>query len=90
MAPIEPWPGYTRDSETKRLARLNFKVDEARLRWDLLYAHAVAAAVVNYESLDRGGAGAPGKVEKAAEKHVTEIAKMGDWGFEEAGGWGHG
>ena len=90
MTPVEPWPGYTRDSETKRLARLNFKVDEARLRWDLLYAHAVAAAVVNYESLERGGAGAAGKVEKAAEKHVAQIAKMGEWGFEEAGSWGHG
>ena len=87
MASIEPWPGYQSQSDSRRLELLTFKVDEARLRWDLLYAHTVAAAVANYEALE-GGEG--GTVHKAAVKFVDEIAKAAESGFSEAGGWGHG
>lgn len=87
---LEPWPGYAEMSESRREALLDYKVDEARLRWDLLYAHAVAAAVANYEALERADGAQPGKVEQAATTHIETIAKMGGWGFEEAGGWRHG
>jgi hypothetical protein len=84
---IEPWPGYQSASENKRLELLTFKVDEARLRWDLLYAHTVCAAAANYESLDNNEAG---KVFKAAVKYIDEIETAATSGFEDAGGWGHG
>jgi len=87
MASIEPWPGYQSQSDTRRLELLTFKVDEARLRWDLLYAHTVCAAVANYESLEGGEAG---KVHKAAVTFTDDIAKAAESGFKEAGGWGHG
>ncbi len=87
MASLEPWPGYQSASDDKRLDLLTFKVDEARLRWDLLYAHTVCAAVANYESLEGGEAGA---VYKAAVKLAEEIATAAESGFKEAGGWGHG
>jgi hypothetical protein len=87
MASIEPWPGYQGQSDNRRLELLTFKVDEARLRWDLLYAHTVCAAVANYESLEGGEAG---KVYKAADTFKDEIAKAAESGFKEAGGWGHG
>lgn len=87
MASIEPWPGYQSQSDNRRLELLTFKVDEARLRWDLLYAHTVCAAVANYESLEGGEAD---KVYKAAVKFKDEIAKAAESGFKEAGGWGHG
>jgi hypothetical protein len=89
MAAAEPWPGYTRDNDQQRRERLDFKVDEARLRWDLLYAHSLAAAVATYEALDRGAGAEPNAVEKAALEHIEDIAKIAAWGFEEAGGWGH-
>jgi hypothetical protein len=88
MTPVEPWPGYADASESDRLARLHFKVDEARLRSDLLYAHAVAAAVANYESLARDGASAAGELEKAAGDHLAEIAKAGS--VQKPRSWGHG
>lgn len=87
MPAQEPWPGYQRAEADRRLELLHFKVDEARLRWDLLYAHTVAAAVANYESLDGNEAG---EVYKAAVQYVADIAQAAQSGFSEAGGWGHG
>jgi len=88
MASLEPWPGYQSASDSKRLELLTFKVDEARLRWDLLYAHTVCAAVANYEARE-GGEG--GEVYTAAVDLADKIAKSAQSGFaNEAGGWGHG
>jgi hypothetical protein len=90
VLPQEPWPKYLEASDDEaRLALLQFKVDEARLRWDLLYAHAVAAAVFNYEALKRGGAGAPNALETTAGELISQLGSYGEWGFGEAGGWGH-
>ena len=88
---VEPWPGYAGTPKSRRKALMEFKVDEARLRWDLLYAQSVAAAVANYEALERGDGAQPNEVETAAEEQLQVIAKAADWGFDdEAGGWGHG
>ena len=88
---VEPWPGYADLSEKRRKALMEFKIDEARLRWDLPYAQAVAAAVANYEALERADGDQPGDVEKAAEEYIEKIKKAGAAGFgDEAGGWGHG
>jgi hypothetical protein len=87
---VEPWAGSKDMSEKRRRALMEFKIDEARLRWDMLYAHTVAAAVANYEALERG-AGQQSDIEKAAEEYVEKIKKAATAGFDgEAGGWGHG
>lgn len=87
---VEPWPGYAGMSKQRRKALLDFKIDEARLRWDLPYAHAVAAAVANYEALERTGRRRT-EVERAAEEYIEKINKAGNAGFgDESGGWGHG
>jgi hypothetical protein len=87
---VEPWPGYKDMSEERRKALLDFKVDEARLRWDLPYAHAIAAAVANYEALERTG-DQETEIEAAAGDYVTKINTAGNAGFgDESGGWGHG
>jgi hypothetical protein len=87
MASLEPWPGYLSASDSRRLELLTFKVDEARLRWDLLYAHTVCSAVANFEAREGGEGGA---VHTAAVNFADEIAKAAASGFKEAGGWGHG
>ena len=88
---VEPWAGYADMSKKRRKALMEFKIDEARLRWDLLYAQAVAAAVANYEALERTDGEQAGEVEKAAEEYIGKIEKAGAAGFgDEAGGWGHG
>jgi hypothetical protein len=79
---VRPWPGYEDLSESRRKELLEFKIDDALLRWDLLYAHAVASAVANYEALQRGDGVQPNDVERAADQKFDEI--------EEAGGWRHG
>jgi hypothetical protein len=87
---VEPWPGYRDMSEKRRRQLMEFKIDEARLRWDMQYAYTVAAAVANYEAAERGG-GAPTQLEKDAEGYVDQINKAATAGFSgEAGGWGHG
>jgi hypothetical protein len=86
---VQPWPGYDDMSDSRRKELLDLKVDEARLRWDLLYAQAVVSAVASYEALQRGG-GQPTEVEKAAEEKLDIINKAAGWGFgDEAGSWGH-
>jgi hypothetical protein len=87
---VEPWPGYKDMSKTRRKALMEFKIDEARLRWDLPHAQLIAAAVANYEALERTGKRAT-VIEKAALGYIDKIKKTGDAGFSgEAGGWGHG
>ena len=87
---VPPWPGYDDMSDSRKKELLDFKVDEARLRWDLLYAQAVASAVASYEALLRGGQGQPNEVEQAAEEQLEIINKAAGWGFsDEAGSWGH-
>jgi hypothetical protein len=87
---LEPWPGYKDMSAERRKALLDFKLDEARLRWDLPYAHVVAAAVANYEALERTG-DQPTEIETAASDYIEKINTVGNAAFgDEAGGWGHG
>jgi hypothetical protein len=87
---VEPWPGYQGMTQTRRRELLEFKIDEARLRWDLLTAQLIAAAVANYEALERLE-GEPTEVEKAAESYAGKIKRSAARGFsDEAGGWGHG
>jgi hypothetical protein len=86
---VEPWPGYRDMSATRRKALLDHKIDEARLRWDLPNAQLVAAAVANFEALERTDS-QPTGVEKAAEEYVDKITTAGASGFSGAGGWGHG
>ena len=73
----EPWPGYADESREERAAKLKFKVQEARGRGDRLYAQAVAAAVANYEALQREG----------DERSETEDEARAH--FDDVGGWGH-
>jgi hypothetical protein len=87
---VPPWPGYDDMTESRRKELLDLKVDEARLRWDLLYAQAVASAVASYEALQRGAGAQPNEVEQAAEEQLEIINKAAGWGFsDEAGSWGH-
>ena len=87
---VEPWPGYQGMTQTRRRELLEFKIDEARLRWDLLTAQLIAAAVANYEALERAD-DEPTEVEKAAENYARKINRTAARGFSgEAGGWGHG
>ena len=88
---VEPWPGYADLSEKRRKALMEFKIDEARLRWDMLYAQAIAAAVANYETLERADGAQPGEVETAAEEYVEKIKQaVTAVSGGEAGSWGHG
>jgi hypothetical protein len=87
---VEPWVGYKGMSKKRRRALMEFKIDEARLRWDMPYAHTIAAAVANYEALE-SGAGPESDIEKAAKEYIAKIEKAATAGFDgEAGGWGHG
>jgi len=81
--PLEPWPGYAKLDPETRSARFEFKVSEARLRGDLLYAKALCVAVAATEELggDQDGLGA------AARKSLQSIDKYGAALFKEAGGW---
>lgn len=88
---VEPWPGYQGMTQTRRRELLEFKIDEARLRWDLLTAQLIAAAVANYEALERADDAEPTEAEKAAESYTRKIKQAAARGFSgEAGGWGHG
>ena len=87
---LEPWPGYQSMTQSRRRELLEFKIDEARLRWDLLTAQLIASAVANYEALERAD-GEPTEAEKAAESFAKKIKESAARGFSgEAGGWGHG
>jgi hypothetical protein len=89
IIPQDPWPKYSETDAARRLDLLRLKVDEARLRWDLPYAQALAAAVFNYEALARAGQGEATALEQEAAALVADLDRIGKWGFEQAGGYGH-
>jgi hypothetical protein len=83
---LEPWPGYTKQSEEQRIDTLEHKVGEARRRGDLLYALAICSAVTSCEALERGD-GDPGGVERTAAVLGHEIDEFGEKHLDDAGGW---
>jgi hypothetical protein len=83
---LEPWPGYTKQSEEQRLDTLEHKVGESRRRGDLLYALAICSAVSASEALERGD-GDRKAVERTAASLGHEIDEFGKKHLEDAGGW---
>jgi len=83
---LEPWPGYAKQSPEDRQERLRFKLAEARMRGDLLYAKALCVAVAATEALARGD-GARGALETEAIKSAGTIDTYGKSLFKDAGGW---
>jgi hypothetical protein len=83
---LEPWPGYTKQSEDERLSTLEHKVGEARRRGDLLYALAICSAVTSCEALERGDRD-PEAVERTAASLGRDIDAFGNKHLEDAGGW---
>jgi hypothetical protein len=84
--PLEPWPGYAKQSAEDRQERLRWKLGEARLRGDLLYAKALSVAVAATEALARGD-GERGPLETEAIKSADTIDKYGKSLYKDAGGW---
>jgi hypothetical protein len=84
--PLEPWPGYAKQSPEDRQERLRMKVGEARMRGDLLYAKALCVAVAATEALARDG-GDRGVLETEAINSAGKIDTYGKSLFKDAGGW---
>lgn len=83
---LEPWPGYTQQSEDERIDTLGHKIGEARRRGDFLYALAVCSAVTSCAALERGD-GDPGAVERTAASLGHDIDSYGKKKLDDAGGW---
>jgi hypothetical protein len=83
---LDPWPGYSDQSESDRLTTLEHKVGEARRRGDLLYARAVSVAVAAVEALKRGD-GQKNQLEEEAASLARKIDQYGESQLKEAGGW---
>jgi hypothetical protein len=83
---LEPWPGYSAQSEDERTQTLEHKVGEARRRGDLLYALAVSAAVAAVEALQRGD-GERTDLERTAVNLGRKIDEYGRTHLDDAGGW---
>ena len=84
---LEPWPGYTAQSEDDRLTTLEHKVGEARRRGDLLYAP---------RGQRRGRRGRGAQARRRASRATSsgqalnlarKIDEYGESHLEEAGGW---
>ena len=83
---LEPWPGYAKQTPEDRQERLRFKLAEARLRGDLLYAKALCVAVAATEEIARAD-GQRGPLETEAIKAAGTIDNYGKSLFKDAGGW---
>ena len=83
---LEPWPGYTKQSEGERITTLEHKIGEARRRGDLLYALSICSAVAACEALERGDGDRTG-VERTAASLGHEIDSYGKEHLKDAGGW---
>jgi hypothetical protein len=83
---LEPWPGYAKQTPEDRQERLRFKVSEARMRGDLLYAKALCVAVAATEQIARGE-DARGALETEAIKSAGTIDTYAKSLFKDAGGW---
>ena len=84
--PLEPWPGYAKQTPEDRQERLRFKLSEARMRGDLLYAKALCVAVAATEQIARGD-GERTALETEAIKSANTIDTYGKSLFKDAGGW---
>jgi hypothetical protein len=83
---VDPWPGYTEQTDEQRLDTLEHKIGEARRRGDLLYGIAVCSAVAACEALRRGD-GEVGDLERTATTVGNQIHDYGADHIGDAGGW---
>lgn len=74
----EPWPGYAKLSPDQRQAELDKKFEAAKDQGDQAYAFALAAAVANYEQVQ--------KLQPGSQEAEPVAAKARDL-HDDAGGW---
>ena len=74
----EPWPGYAKLSPDARQAELDKKFQAAKDQGDQAYAFALAAAVANYEQVQ--------KLQPDTQEAEPVAAKARDL-HDDAGGW---
>ena len=78
ISPREPWPGYADLDEAARDALLAEKFQQAKDQNDQDYALALAAAVANYEQVQ--------KLQPDTQEAEPVAAKARDL-HDDAGGW---
>ncbi len=74
----EPWPGYASLTADERQAELDKKFEAAKDQGDQAYALALAAAVANYEQVQR--------LQPDTQEAEPVAAKARDL-HDDAGGW---